>query len=218
MLSCLPMLTVQAWFCIYNFDIICWTVNWLKARGTRRAEKRGDLKSSKAEWPGAVGVSTSIAAIEGRRGEIFQNKELGGEVGEWEVHLVTEVIRREKEVASIIMSLIRNGRKMAACCFSPRLLSGRWQREQHRWQLTLLWTAGNMKHPDPCSPGRILLLTFHRQTRSHINAAAAAKQSQCPRSPAALHTSSQLSDVTYCTNAFRIWYLEDETLLPSPVQ
>lgn len=49
------------------FSIICWTINWLKARGNRTAEKRSDLKSSKAEWPDAVSVSISSAATERRR-------------------------------------------------------------------------------------------------------------------------------------------------------
>lgn len=99
---------------------------------------------------------------------------------------------REKEF--LLQSCPSSEMAGKASYFSPHLLSDRWQKQQHRCQWTAQWTAGNTRYPNPCFPGRILLLTLHCHA-SRINAASAANESRWSPSPSAFHTSSQLNDV-----------------------
>lgn len=193
------------------FSIIYQIINWLKARETRRVEKGSDVKASKAKWPDVVRVGVGTTVIDGWR----EGRTGRGGRGKGRFTLACRWQREGSEL--FLRSCPSSEMAGKASYFSQHLLAGRWPEQQNSCQLTPLWTAGNTKYPNPCFPGRILLLTFHWHA-SHINATSAGNQSQRSPSPPALHTSSQQDDAICCLSAFRIRHLEDETFLPSPGQ
>lgn len=196
------------------FSITYQTTNWLKVRETGTVGKRSDVKSSKAKWclPDVASVSAPQQQPhkEGKQPR-WKGWEAGKEAG-WMGGSPCRVDEREKQVASTVISLIRNGWKSTLFLSTSTF----WQVTEAESPLSVKspMNCWEYKVPKPCFSGRILLLTFCWHT-SHTNAA---NESQCSPSPTALHTCSQLNNVICCPGVFLVRHLEDETFHPGPAQ